>query len=638
MKSILPCLIALAISAFGQGFNVPKDSDISITWVTNSVFTYTPTSHIDLYGTGEVAGPLRRNGDKNLYWNIDNWGYRKYGGKMMYASMPWVMGLKEDGSCVGFIFDTAACSELNCGEDGSIKFTCNTEPYRVISISKSTPEDLLASLAEITGRMDLPPLWVLGYHQCRYSYHPDRRVREVAMKFREKGIPCDSMWLDIHYMNEYRLFTFNEKEFPDPLDLSTFLHTNDFKLVTIIDAGIKVDANYFAYNELVDLGCYMRRVDQSPYVGRVWPGDCIFPDFLDERARSYWADLNANFVKANGIDGIWNDMDEPSIFNGVNTTMSPDALHCDGSKHALHHNAYSMNLIRATKEGLLKGHPNKRPFILTRSNFLGGQKYAAMWTGDNYAGREHLLLSIPMSLNISLSGQPFNGPDMGGFSGHTNGELLADWMSIGAYFPFMRNHSDNNTKEQEPWAFGEECERRCKTSIERRYKLLPYLYTLFHAASTKGLPPMLPAFMLDPKNPEYRNEERVFMLGKDVLVIPPWVKDDFVVPQGWKAIDFGDDKEGQATLYLRPGAAIPMCNKPMQSTADYDATEIVVIANLDGTGKASGLLYVDAGEGFEYKSGKFLLSFIQVTEGKPLQVQRIQGSFNKPCNFKQILL
>ena len=593
----------------------------------------------DLYGTGEVYGSLRRNGDRTMFYNIDNWGYNHYSGKMLYESMPWVMGVRTNGTAFGVIFDTTFRSSIDCLNE-KVMFKTEGPPFRLIAFDRKSPQEVLKTLAKLTGKMDLPPLWALGYHQCRYSYSPDKRVKEVAGELRKRNIPCDAIWLDIHYLDGYRLFTFHPKLFPDPEELATYLHTNDFKLVTIVDCGIKVDENYFAYQELLKAGCYVRNATNAPYVGRVWPGDCVFPDTLTDKGFIWWSDKCSDFVKR-GIDGIWLDMNEPSIFGGPDHTMPKDNWHCVDSKykgqHSKYHNLYGYSICKATKEGLMKAHPDKRPFILTRANFLGGQRFAAMWTGDNRAMDEHLLASIPMSLNIGLSGQPFNGPDIGGFSGKTTGEMLSTWMAMGVFFPFVRNHADNNTPHQEPYAYDEKTENACRTALNRRYRLLPAIYTIFQEASETGLPVMQPAFFMDLLNLDIRAQEKVFLLGNDILVVPAFAKGEKLPIEGWKEIKFDGETtdEYQAKLYLRPGAAIPMLPKPIQSTVEYDTSELVVVANLDKDGKATGRFYDDEHDGFGYKKDAYGLYDIQVT-GNSVKLNKVKGSW--PVGNRKITL
>ncbi len=563
---------------------------------------------VDLYGTGEVWGPMRRNGDRNIYWNRDNGAYGAHAGKMLYQTHPWVMVLNKDGSAFGILYDNTWRSELQC--ESNLIYKSDGPACRVIVIKKDNPEELLTTLARLSGTMEMPPLWALGYQQCRFSYYPDTRVKEVADEFRQRQIPCDVIWMDIHYMDEYRIFTFNKERFPDPKGLNDYLHSKNFKSVYMIDPGAKVDPNYFVDQQLVENGYAVRKADGSFYEGNVWPGACHFPDFTRPEVRTWWAGLYKDYM-ATGVDGVWNDMNEPAVFGGGDEmTMPDDNIHMGGEglsqgNHVRYHNVYGYNMVKASREGILAANPTKRPFVLSRSNFLGGQRYAATWTGDNFSNPEQMKGSIAMTINMSLSGQMFNGPDIGGFLGNGNPELLAQWTAMGVYFPFVRNHSCDGTLDQEPWAMGENTEKVCKTAIERRYKLLPYIYTLFRDASTVGLPIMRPAFWADTKDLNLRSEQHTYLLGKDLMVIPRFA-DDARIPQGdWDIIPFEDEDDGfQAHVALRSGAVVPM-TKVFQNTVEYNTDSLTLLVNPDANGFAIGRMYEDAGDGYGYKFGDY---------------------------------
>ncbi|MBN1901837.1 DUF5110 domain-containing protein [Candidatus Sumerlaeota bacterium] len=566
-----------------------------------------------LYGTGEVTGSLRRNGAARILWNTDNVGYQRFHGLRLYQSHPWVLALRQDGSAFGVIADSPYKQEIVLTE--GIRFISNGPPFRVIVINKKSPEDVLKSLMELTGNMPLPPLWSLGYHQCRWSYYPDSRVKEIADTFRHKKIPCDVIWMDIHYMEGYRIFTFSDEHFPDPKKVNDYLHDKKFKSVWMIDPGVKNEEGYFVYDSGSKEDVWVKEASGKNFTGPVWPGDCVFPDFTQSKTREWWAGLYMDFMKL-GVDGVWNDMNEPSVFKTSTYTMPTSNLHLGGDDlpkgaHARYHNVYGMLMARASREGILKANPDKRPFVLTRSNFLGGQRYAATWTGDNISSWEHLRMSIPMTLNLGLSGQPFNGPDIGGFKNDATPELFGHWIALGAFYPFSRGHTHQNSIDHEPWAFGEEIERVSRTALERRYRLLPYLYTLFYEASTTGMPVMRPVFFADVKNMNLREEEQVFLLGKDLLIIPKWAQSPNLPEGNWHTISLvGEDSENDAyqpEIKIRDGAIVPL-TKVIQNTADYSHDSLYLLISLDDKEKAAGVLYEDEGEGYGYKKGEYLFS------------------------------
>jgi len=586
---------------------------------------------VDLYGNGEVMGPLRRNGTEVELWNTDNYGYYKHQGKRLYQSHPWVMGVRADGSAFGIIADNTWKQSFKLSN--SITITSEGPSFRVIVIEKKNPIELQKALAELTGKMALPPLWALGFQQCRHSYFPDSQVKEIADEFRARKIPCDVIWMDINYMDHYKIFTFDKTGFSNPKQLNKTLHEQDFKTVYMIDPGVKKEAGYFVYDQGGEGNHWVQTSSGQEFNGDVWPGACAFPDFTRPETRAWWGELYKDFMTL-GIDGIWNDMNEPAVFNVPTDTMPEECLHRGGGglpagSHLRYHNIYGMLMVKASREGIMKANPDKRPFVLSRSNFLGGQRYAAMWTGDNQSSWEHLKLSIPMSLNIGLSGQPFNGPDIGGFVGDCNGELLGHWMALGAYYPFSRNHNSIDTISQEPWAFGDKIEDVSRTAINRRYRLMPYLYTLFREASQSGMPVMRPVFFADLLDQDLRDEQQTFLLGGDLMIVPRWASGiDF--PEGdWDRIKFEKDDDGyQPIVLLRPGAIVPV-GPVVQSTEDYTTEQTTLLINPAADGSASGTLYHDAGNGYGYQTGDYAIHQFTCSrtdeDTLEIEISRVEG-------------
>lgn len=583
------------------------------------VVTIPIDQQIDLYGNGEVLGNLKRNGTSFTTWNTDNYTYVGFQQKQLYQSHPWILGVRADGSAFGILVDNTWKQHFELSNP--IKITCEGPAPRVIIFDKESPQAVMEELANLTGKMEMPPLWSLGFQQCRYSYTPDTRVREVAQEFRNRQIPCDVIWMDIDYMDGYRVFTFNPKTFSDPKALNDDLHKINFKAVYMIDPGVKADTNYFVYQQGKAGNYWVKDKNGNEYNGNVWPGKCAFPDFTSPQVRNWWAGLYGDFM-AKGIDGVWNDMNEPAVFDVKSMTMPEDNQHVGGDElpadcHLRYHNVYGMLMVKASRDGVLAANPTKRPFVLSRSNFIGGQRYGATWTGDNASTWDYLRLSIPMSLNLSLSGQPFNGPDIGGFAKDANAELLAHWMAVGVYYPFSRNHAANNTANQEPWAFGKQVEDVSRTAINRRYRLLPYLYTLFHEVSQAGLPVMRPIYWSDLKDTTLRREQEAFLLGNDLMIVPRWASKPSLPKTDWDIIPFESSDDGyQPHVLLRPGAIVPM-SKVIQSTVNYTTDSITLYVNPAVDGTANGTLYDDAGEGFEYQKGNFSMTqFKAVTNSK----------------------
>lgn len=602
-----------------------------------------------LYATGEVAGPLLRNGRRTTCWTTDAFDYDATT-RSLYQAHPWVLAVRPDGSSFGVMVETTwRCQiDLRLG----MEFRTDGPPPGVIIIDRNSPSDVISTLSELTGRMPMPPRWALGYHQCRWSYEPDTRVRELAAEFRARSMPCDCLWLDIDYMRGFRCFTFDPERFPDPDALNDELHRSGFKSVWMIDPGIKAEPGYGVYEEGRETEAtpahFIRRADGREYNGEVWPGACAFPDFLRSATRSWWAGLYEAFL-ARGLDGIWNDMNEPAVFDQPGKAMPSDCRHeadlelGGPGPHARYRNIYGMQMVRATREGMEAARPGRRPFVLTRSNFLGGHRYAATWTGDNRSDWPHLRWSVPMALNLGLSGQPFCGPDIGGFVGDASPELFARWMGIGSLLPFARAHSIKDSEDHEPWSFGGWCEDVCRAALTRRYRLLPYFYTLFYAAHRSGLPIVRPVFFADPPDPRLRAVDDSFLLGPDVLVTTdvsesPSRPGGSILP-GWRPFEVPGlpphDAAALPRLFGRPGSIVPL-GPAMQYSDERPLDPLTLLVFRDGAGRASGLLYEDEGDGDGHTRGDYRLSrYVAEPDEQPV-VASSEGGRPEPARRTEV--
>jgi alpha-glucosidase len=600
---------------------------------------------VSLYGTGEVAGTLLRNDTSINLWNTDNFAY-KPGAPQLYQSHPWVLGVRPDGSAFGFLADSTWRAALSL--HSSIEFTSDGPAFPLILIDRPSPQAVLQTLAQLIGTTPLPPRWALGYQQSRWSYTSQDRVKQVALEFRSRNIPCDVIWMDIDYMDGYRDFTFNPKTFPDPKALNDFLHQNDFHSVWMIDPGIKAQPGYSVYDSGTARKVWVKTAAGTVYRGDVWPGDCTFPDFTSPDVRAWWGGLYKDFL-ATGIDGVWNDMNEPAVQNSPTKTMPLDNQHRGGGElppgpHLQYHNVYGMLQARATREAIQALRPGQRPFVLTRANFLGGQRYAATWTGDNISSTEHMKLATPMTLNLGLSGQAFVGPDLGGFAENATPDLWANWVAVGAFYPFARGHAAMGTNDKEPWAFGPETESAARLALQRRYRLLPYLYTQFYNASLTGLPVMQPVFFADPKDPALRAEQQAFLFGSDLLIVPKWAADPHLPEGPWRSVSLMGENAAtdpyQADIRIRPGAIVPI-GKPVQSTMQNSLDPLTLLISLDSNGQAQGSLYEDAGDGYAYQQGDFLLTTYRAQQspaGITLTISKAEGHRPRPKRSIQLQL
>lgn len=637
-----------------------------------------------LYATGEVTGPLLRNGRKAVAWNTDAYGYGVEA-LSLYKSHPWVLAVRPDGTSFGVLADTTYRCEIDTGytNPAQIRFTADGPSFPVVVIERDEPEAVVRELSRLTGRMPLPPKWALGYNQCRYSYYPDARVREIAKGFRDHKIPCDVIWFDIDYMEAFRIFTFDRGHFPDPRTLNADLLAQGFHNVWMIDPGMKsraergpadrpqgeLDAEPAAALEarkaeiarygkiLADADArdvWVKRADGKPYEGEVWPGWCKFPDFTRPDVRQWWGGLYRDFV-AQGVTGVWNDMNEPAVFNVKSKTMPEDNIHAgdptmiapsgkpQGDRargpHARYHNVYGLEMVRATQAGILAAFEGqKRAFVLSRALFIGGQRYAAGWSGDNSADWYHLEASIPMVLNMGLSGFPLYGPDIGGFAGNGDADLFARWMGIGAMLPFARGHTGKGNIHKEPWSFGPAVEATCREALARRYRLMPYLYSVAREASETGLPIARPVFFADPRDPALRSEDDAFLIGRDLLVVAHVTPDRarvVAMPKGhWREIEHSDNPD-LPRLFVRPGAIIPV-GPDQQFIGERPMDELKLLVNLDEHANAAGTLYDDDGETYAYSSRDFrLTTFTAELVGGELKVREAADG-NRAASWKSI--
>ncbi len=573
---------------------------------------------VAIYGLGEKTGPLNKRGRSWTMWNTDAYGYGPTRDPI-YKSIPFFLSAR-DGRFHGVFFDNPWRSsfDFDHAERNLLSFGAEGGEMNYYVIAGPLPKDVIRRYTDLTGRMEMPPLWSVGYHQCRYSYFPESRVREVATTFREKKIPCDVIYFDIDYMDEYRCFTWSERSFPQPKKLIDDLHAMGLRTVAIIDPAIKHEPGYFVYDAGTEIDAWVKKPGGETYVGRVWPGKAVFPDFTNPKVRKWWGDLYAPFLEACGIDGIWNDMNEPADFDGPNHSVPLDLRHDNEGEEASHlacHNIYGMQMVRATMEGLKRARPDQRPMAITRATYAGGQRYGATWTGDNTSNWEHLRMSVPMVLNLGVSGIPFVGPDIGGFANGATGELYARWIQVGSLFPFCRSHTAWGNPDQEPWSYGPEIEQIARESIERRYALLPYMYTLLEEATRTGIPMVRPIWL---EFPHAWAPDQAFMLGSELFVLPIVHADarDFhhwLPPGAW--FDVHSDRfhqEGEPVpidaglrnlpMFVRAGAIIPH-QSVVQSTMETPAEPMIL--DVWPFGESTGTLYEDDGETFAHKRGVY---------------------------------
>ncbi|MDX2271237.1 MAG: glycoside hydrolase family 31 protein [Cyanobacteriota bacterium] len=620
-----------------QGQAFAEDAPVSCRWRADQIQANKRLHPEDrLYGLGERTGLLNQRGKICTHWTSDVWGYDNLTDSM-YQAIPFVMILRP-GLTYGLFLNTTHWSRFDLGSSQTdcLQITSHSRELDYYVIYGPTPAQVLDGYTQITGRMPLPPLWALGYQQCRWSYPSAAAVSNLAQEFRQRQIPCDVIYLDIDYMRGYRVFTWDPLRFPDPAQLIADLKQQGFRVVTIVDPGVKWDpeAGYAVFDQGIADHCFLYKKDGHLLHGYVWPGKTVFPDFMKARVRQWWGNWQQSLTDL-GVAGIWNDMNEPALndrpFGDGGQLVSfpletPQGEGSDLSDHAETHNLYGLMMARASRESLDHHLGGERGFVLTRSGYAGIQRWSAVWTGDNNSLWEHLEMSLPMLSNLSLSGVSFVGADIGGFGRNASPELFARWMQVGALYPLMRGHSAKHTHPHEPWQFGSEVERICQKFIRLRYQLLPYLYTLFWQARQTGSPIWRPLLYEYPNDPQTYDLSDQVMLGSALLAAPilrPGQTHRAVyLPEGswfdwWTGeVFFGpthllaDAPLDQMPLYARAGAVIPLA-PPMQHTQErpWDPLTLRVYA-----GNGDWTYYEDDGHSLGYQSDIWATTPIRVRQ------------------------
>lgn len=606
-----------------DGSSIVEEKEVGMGYKdTNEIICYKSMDDSDhFYGFGEKTGFLDKRGEKLIMWNTDVYAPHNPETNALYQSIPFFMTLR-NGRAHGLFFDNSYKSFFDLKSSGEVySYLAEGGQLDYYLMAGPTPKSVLSQYTEITGRMSLPPKWALGYHQSRYSYETEEEVRELAATFIEKRIPLDAIYLDIHYMDGYRVFTFDKERFPKPKVLIEDLKNVGIHTIPIVDPGVKEDPEYSIYREGVLEDNFCKYLEDNIYYGDVWPGNSAFPDFFNQKVRKWWGEKHRFYTDC-GIEGIWNDMNEPAVFNETKT-MDLKVIHNkEGELHTHRelHNLYGLMMGEATYEGMKGLLDGKRPFLLTRAGYAGVQRYSAVWTGDNRSFWEHLAMSIPMVLNLGVSGVAFAGPDVGGFAHDASGELLTRWTQVGAFTPYFRNHSAMDTVRQEPWAFGQPYEDIIKKYIELRYQWLPHFYNLFVETTKTGLSVMRPLFMEYPEDSNTFNLSDQFMIGDNVIIAPILKPDTYhrvvYLPVGsW--YDYWTDKlyvGGTHVLVEAPIDTLPIFVRAgtqllhgsiRQSTMDKEYEMNIHLYLQDGAG-AAFTLYDDDGESFSYKEGNYL--------------------------------
>ena len=618
--------------------------------------------HIDehFYGLGEKAARLDKRRGYFVNWNSDTPGYTE-GRDPIYQTIPFYLGLRR-GIAYGIFFDNSYRSYFDFGRSSNQRAWFGAEGGEMNYYFFHGPsiKKILGRYADLTGRMPLPPIWALGNQQSRWSYYPDTMVEEVVNEYRKRDLPLDVIYLDIDYMNGYRVFTFDKERFPNPKGLTDKLALQGVKVVTIVDPGVKHQPNekgYHAYDQGVAKNFFQRRRNGDLFVPRVWPGESVFVDYTLPEARRWWGDLH-RFYTDNGIAGIWTDMNEPSDFVDQTGKNQLDVVSFDeGGKttHAKNRNTFALLMARATYEGLERLQPDRRPYVITRAGYAGIQRYSTMWTGDTNSTWEALALNIPMFTSLGLSGEPFVGSDVGGFIGRGNGELLVRSYQVSFLAPFCRNHKVMDGYDQEPWRFGTYYEDIIRKYLKLRYAMLPFLYTTLEEAHRTGVPLFRPLMLNYQNDANTYNIDDQFMVGEDLLVAPI-VKPDVTrrlvyLPEGtW--YDYWTNKKHTGgtmitvdapldvvPMFVRGGAMIPTV-PPQKYVGERPNDSVTFEVYPDEKGVAAGELYEDDGLSPAYKRGEFRRTKVSVRRGARgfvVSVGAAEGSYKLGRKFNFVL-
>lgn len=583
------------------------------------------------YGFGEKGGPLDKKGEVISFWNTDSFAHNIKDSKL-YQSQPIQITVRPNGFCYALVYDNPCKSQMKIEKEGE----CKTQYYVAggginyyLIIGPSTTK-VFGKLSNLLGKAPIPPIAALGHHQSRLSYYPETEVRALAAEFRKRKIPCDFIHLDIDYLDEYRVFTWDEKRFPDPKKLSEDLLADGFRLMAMTDPGIKVDSEYFMCREGIENGHFCVNPDGSPYIDPVWPGDCHFPDFTQAKTRE-WFGKHFSALTDVGIQGFWIDMNEPSLFNEKGT-IGDDVIHPSDGEEKLHkevHNIYGHLMSQATYEGVQKLLPNKRIYVNSRSAYLGTHRYAGTWTGDNIANWSHFQISLPMLLNMAASGQVMIGPDIGGFFGKPSSELLIRWYQAGCFYPYFRNHTINKKCSQEPWVFGKKTENIIRETIQLRYSLMVYIFNSIRNACTTGIPAFRALWIDYPKDPMVHIpewSETEYLFGDNLLISPilkkgkkkrevylprgKWYSYEGEIFDGGRVYEFSVPLD-KLLIFVKAGSILPCIKDDIQHTGEIFDTEISLrVYPYEST--ANSEIYLDDGDTLNYLNDDYEIAKIEV--------------------------
>ncbi|KAG8982456.1 hypothetical protein FRB93_008113 [Tulasnella sp. JGI-2019a] len=615
--------------------------------------------HSHVYGIPQHAAPLALPAttgpgaffeDPYRLWNLDVFEYETPSVMSLYGSIP-LLHAHSARSTVG-VFNAIASEtyiDISHPSADSTKSHWISESgiLDVFLLPGPTAADIFAQYARLTGTPALPAHWALGYHQCRWNYQTSEDMRSVQKRFDEDDFPMDVLWLDIEYSEGHKYMVWNDKLFPDPVEMVNDISAIGRKVVVIVDPHVKREEGYPVYTEARDNGYFVKRVNGEDYEGWCWPGSSGWVDFFNPGTWNWWTGLFSledkagvawRWAKSTKDVFIWNDMNEPSVFNGPEITMQKDNLHHGGWEHRDVHNINGMLYQNQTARALIaRETPAKRPFVLSRSFFAGSQKYGAIWTGDNMGTWEHMAIGIQMVLADGIAGMTFSGSDVGGFFGNPEPEMLTRWYQVGAFSPFFRAHAHIDTKRREPYLLDEPYKSIVKSILRLRYSLLPVWYTAFREASVNGMPVLRPQYVMFPKDTKGFAVDNQYYVGDSGLLVRPvteagvteadaYLAEDQVYYNYFTRTQYRGSASGKNVtvaapleffpLLIRGGSIIPSRPRPRRSSPLMAHDPFTLTIALDKNGGARGELYLDDGVTYSHERGEFIWKEFKATTQK----------------------
>ncbi|HEY8929926.1 MAG TPA: glycoside hydrolase family 31 protein [Mucilaginibacter sp.] len=636
----------------GDGRELSRDDErFGINWQGSRVINYRKLYPDEKFiGLGEKTGDLNKRGCNFVNWTTDA-ALHDTKTDPLYKTIPFFTGI-HSGLTYGLFFDNTHKSYFDFGgstDEQMSWFGADAGDMNYYFFGAQGIGKIIEDYTWLTGRMEMPPLWSLGYQQCRWSYMSAAEILDIARKFRKDRIPADVIYCDIDYMDGFKIFTWNNETFPDPKAFIDKLREMGFRLVTIVDPGIKIEKGYKQYDEGIAKGYFAAYPNGEEYTGSVWPGRCHFPDFFREDVRKWWGQ-SFTVLTEPGVEGFWNDMNEPAAW-GQNIPWIVKF----GEKYMPEvRNAYGMQMARATYNGTKKILNGKRPFVLTRAAYSGTQRFSAVWTGDNSAYDDHMLMGQRMVSSLGVSGISFTGVDIGGFTGNPTPELMLRWNSLGVFTPMFRNHAMQGTIYREPWRWGKMNEAVIRKDIELRYRLLPYIYSGFYQCSQTGLP-LSRTLAIDHPHDELVYDRRFhnqFYFNNDILVAPAESlqrKIEVYLPPGdWYRFSTGKKITGgriikadapltDLPVFIRAGAIIPMQNVIQNTNEKGDG--ILVINIWQGKTATAFYYYEDDGLTYDYQQGVFhKRTIIFDPKRRTITLSKAEGTFQSKYEHIQLKL